>query len=749
MLAVCGLCSAAQPPEIAKMRNQIVPKVRLADDAGFFAAWNLEHPGMEAVKAAVAKGHYAQAKMALKKYFLQRREPKWKVNYWEMPARPQGDARKHSYYAECQKILAHNVSVGGYDRDFGPKIDWNYFPMTGIGGTRDTEYPVTHYWNRFSFVESRLGPIYWFSHDERYAKEFVDLVTDQVQSYPAPETFTNDSPGPWRRLTSAGSALSLISGFNYFLPSESFTPEACAIVLKAIIEKARFAVRNPDGVNRYMAQLETIYKVGGYFPELKQAEGFRNFAVAAMKAAVADEFYPDCISKELCPGYHGGSRGHVMEMISAARSFGYETPPELLSGLRLTYDFYPKVATPIGSLPDFGDTWGGGGSGSVGATFKSMKVPIDDPVYRWFATDGKEGHAPPFLSTRLPWAGFYVMRSGWDKNALYLCMDAGPMGKDHWHEDYGNFECYAFGERLISEVGVYSYTYSKWNQYFRSSLAHNVVIMDGYSQKRGGKGPFQTDKPRENDWHSDAVFDLAWGFYDGKWSDFMDYRGKRTVDLAATHRRDICFVKNSYWVISDRLIAPGKHAYSQLFHFRPDRTVKVFDDSRAGPVDANRPNIAIIQADPVPAQIIKGREDPPQGWFSSGQGKYEPAAMLSLDQTATGGAIYDTIMLPLDKGQPMNVEVKRIPVTDAAGKSVPPAEVCALRLITPLGTDLYLNDLRQQEIGPANGRAKIAGELQTDARAAVVRLSPDGKVIAASAVGATHVNLGGRQVWPR
>ena len=121
--------------------------------------------------------------------------------------------------------------------------------------------------------------------------------------------------------------------------------------------------------------------------------------------------------------------------------------------------------------------------------------------------------------------------------------------------------------------------------------------------------------------------------------------------------------------------------------------------------------------------------------------------MLSFDQTATDRACYDTILLPLDVGQPPDIHVERIAVKDDKGQDVPPIEVCALRIITPNRVDLYINDLRQKEVGPPNGRAKVAGRLATDARTALVRLDEAGEAQAASAVGATFLKLNGKAVW--
>ncbi|MBT4137806.1 MAG: alginate lyase family protein, partial [Candidatus Latescibacteria bacterium] len=493
-----------------------------------------------------------------------------------------------------------------------------------------------------------------------------------------------------------------------------------------------------------------IYNVGAYFPELKEAENLRTFAEQAMEATLEDEFYPDTISKELCPGYHGTSRHAVRRLVDSAILMGYKPSPILMDGLTAIYDFYPKVATPLGGIPHFGDT-GVSNKDMLSKTFLDIIDLIDNPVYRWFATQQQEGHPPNFTSTHLPWAGFYVMRSGWDQNAMYLCLDAGPLGKGHWHEDLLNFECYAYGEPLVSEVGVYSYVTDAWSGYFRSTHAHNTVIVDNMGQIRTGSAPLEIDTPRENDWHSDDVFDLAWGLYEGQWSSDPAAPGHTAPEVstiavdAITHRRDICFVKNSYWIISDRLTASGEHTYSQLFHFQPDRNLKILNNHQTETTNANRANVAFIQADPVEAIIITGREEPLQGWYSAGQREKQPAPVLSFDQIKTDTARYDTVMLPLAKGQTAHISVKRINVTEA-GNTISPDLICALHIQTEQGIDLYLNDLRQSEIGTLNGQSKQIGDLETDARAVVIRLDTDGTFKTASAIGATFMTYKGQDI---
>ncbi|MBI3945080.1 MAG: alginate lyase family protein [Armatimonadetes bacterium] len=743
---------AAQPPEVAEMAARTVPKVRIADDREFFDAWNLEYPGMEAVKAAVRAGDLAAGKVALKEYFLQRRQPRWRLNHWEMPATRQGSAGEHPKFREGEDVLAHRFD--GYE--FGEKIDWNCYPRKYPDGTPDpavTPSPVT-----FVHVPNVLGPLYWFSLDERYAKEFADEITDFVKSCPAPETCVFQGPPGWSRLRSINPICGTwFDAYNYFLRSVHFTPEVNALMLQGFIEKARYAVRNPDNVNRYFAQLSGIHAVASYFPELRQSAGMGQFVVRALEAAIREEFYPDTSSKEVCPGYQGMYRSALSRILAHSRDMGREPPREVRDALEGSCDFYVRLATPLRGIPAFGDS---GPSAQLAEVFSREILPfIDKPEFRWLAKNGREGSPPAVTSLRLPWAGFYAMRSGWDEKALSLCFDAGPLGKNHWHEDFGNFECYAYGERLVADMGKYSYSFSEWRQYFVSSLAHNVVLVDGLSQNRAAdmEAPENVvvTRPRERDWHSDAVFDLAWGVYDRRWGDYRDGNhwfakwGKSTARHLATHRRDVCFVKDRYWIVSDRLAARGRHSYSQLFHFEPGRQVRVLEDGRARTVDPGRANLLVVQADPVPVEVIEGREHPIQGWYGEGGFDKKPAPVLAFNQEATDRMSYDTVLFPLDVGRDADVRVTRLPASDASGEATPVDQVCALRIETEEGTDYYINDLRQKEIGPQNGRVKHAGPVQTDARAAVAHVGPAGTPGKASAVGGSYVRVDGRAIWPR
>jgi hypothetical protein len=50
------------------------------------------------------------------------------------------------------------------------------------------------------------------------------------------------------------------------------------------------------------------------------------------------------------------------------------------------------------------------------------------------ASEGQAGMRPTATSCAFPYAGYLIMRSGWDLNDLYMMRDVGPCGYGHQRE---------------------------------------------------------------------------------------------------------------------------------------------------------------------------------------------------------------------------------------------------------------------------------------------------------------------------
>lgn len=706
--------------------EELAPRVPIANDRELFEAFALERPELAAVKAAVDVKNFAAAKNALLTHFRQRRSPIWFVNWWSKPAQ-QTQAPPRALLEAADAILSHQFKTASVAVRFPGPIDWQYLPSKLPNGMPDYQVPLVLYINRFSWWRDAMGPAYWATSGEQYAREWAEQVHDWTTRNPAASVFNEQAtPSPWRRLTVAFSTSMWIYGLNYFLQSPSVTPDTLAAFFKGVVQKARFTIRNPDEVNRRLVQLEAVHAVATYFPELRDAARWRRWALDETEKFIATEMYPDGAIKELAPGYQSVVIASLRNMTTLAAMNGMPLHYSIRDGLARATDYLAGIMLPNGTVPTFGDTWA--------PAYVAPELVQTLPVYpkergerrceqlRYMISLGREGEIPPQASTAAPWAGIYVMRglgrtnvtasaysekipagAGWHRTDLALAFRAGPFGTEHQHEDKLSFVLYGLGSHLLDEMGVYSNTPSLWRNYFTSTVTHNTLLVDGLGQNRRACPQTWTAKqPLEGNWISNDAFDFVSGVYDDGWGP----QNLRHV----TQRREIFYAKPDYWVLHDVITGSGDHTYEVLFHWLPPNNVEVHDQTKVCySANANRPNLAIYPVDAdVQTELLRGWQQslldpysPRQGWFSPGFQQVDPSPCTVIRRRGFAPQVIENILLPALPQDTPDIAARRLVVTDADDRALPRTDVCALRIYTRAGVDVYVNDLRVQHISKA------------------------------------------------
>ena len=133
-------------------------------------------------------------------------------------------------------------------------------------------------------------------------------------------------------------------------------------------------------------------------------------------------------------------------------------------------------------------------------------------------------------SIHLPASGYAILRStrsvhNADEAQRYLLLKHGPHGGGHGHPDKLNLILHDYGERLSPDLGTPGYGLDLFESWYRQTLCHNTVIIDGHSQPEatGQLNHFRADGPFQI-----ADVTVAWTTVDGP------YRGvtMRRVVLA-------------------------------------------------------------------------------------------------------------------------------------------------------------------------------------------------------------------------
>jgi heparan-sulfate lyase len=300
-----------------------------------FLALDLERPGLEAVKAAVAKGDRAAASATLLAYYQGRREPGWMTGQSfdpipvrrivgraaDLPRLPASeddrriadDAERHVFH-----ILQPASNYKPYD--YGSDIDWDANPVG------DIEWPCGMH--RLVYWDGAVTRCYSATGDERYARIWVELITDWIRKNPL--TFARlPFAKSWDAIQVGIRAQRLVGNLPRYLNSPACTPEFLVELLTSLYNHARRIEQMPYPNVDNFVMIETLglASVVALFPEFRDAAKWQRLVMERLTAAARAQVLPDGTHGELVPAYHLLITRYYLELIDL---FGLDAvTPEL------------------------------------------------------------------------------------------------------------------------------------------------------------------------------------------------------------------------------------------------------------------------------------------------------------------------------------------------------------------------------------------------------------------------------------
>ena len=684
-----------------KLTNEFKGPGPIISDEEFFAMLRGDIPELAATRQAAAAGDYARAKAEYLAYMRSRPGPVWRFDWreWDKSREAGYDTRA------ADRVLTHVFSWFRREADLGPDIEWtsNGFDRAEPAYTPEWTYNL----NRFGYWRD-LGRAYWATGEEKYAREFLAQVLDWIADQPPPVLGHPNTAPCWRTIEQGiRMAGSWMDAYHHFLGSPLMTPAAHCTFVKSFVEHAqqllRMTVEHPEhGGNWVTMECNGLAHVGVMLPEFTEAKRWRDVAYGRLLMELDRQVYPDGAQKELTTGYHQVALGNFRAALDPALRNNVEVPAGYLDKLERMYRYNLYAMMPTGQLPPLNDA----GLTPVTGYLREAYERFGDEHYLWGATLGAEGRALPFTSYAFPWAGQYIMRSGWERDDAYLMFEAGPFGIGHQHEDKLGIFLYAHGRILLNEAGTYTYDRSKWRRYVLSTESHNTIMVDGLPQHRGGlRETYEATQPLTGNWVTTPTFDWATGAY----TDGYGPKGDRSV----SHERTVVFVRPDYFVVLDRLLGTGEHTYSSIFHLDAEDASVEQDALIARTQERDKANIALVPADRdgLTVRVVKGQEDPVQGWIPRENHRAVPTPIY--EKTGPCPQSFVTLLVPYPAGRPLPASAE---VLDA-GKPRHEAVAVAMHVGESEDLLLYSHD------GPAQ---LAAGDLAAHARLAVARKHPDG-----------------------
>src|SRR5258708_4455120 len=324
-----------------------------------------------------------------------------------------------------------------------------------------------------------------------------------------------------------------------------------------------------------------------------------------IEAEMAQQVYEDGGDYEASTGYQVLVTQLFTTALLLMRTERY-APARLafVERLRMMFRFLNTVAGQSGELPQVGDCDDGRTELLVDdlqqmilcpvAERNSLRVPHllglgqqlfgegagagDDAAWYGLTGTTRIPHPDPQINPRsvgpikvLPKSGIAVLRHG-SADLLFFAIPNGISGKgSHTHNDKLSFVLRVGGQEVLCDSGTGCYTRDiATRNRFRSTAAHNTLLIDGTEQNRISPGPL-------------GLFILGneaavSSIQEGREAQDYFLRGSHTgySSLGVKHTRTVRAVNDEHaFVIEDELDGDGVHDFELNFQLAPNRNAEI------------------------------------------------------------------------------------------------------------------------------------------------------------------------------
>jgi len=611
-----------------------------------FSSLNLNNSGLSEVQSSLQKQDTLLAARLLLDYF-ENVERSWVITTIDPIANEES--------LELANLLVHDSVKVSAGTDLIPETKDGGWVWNHTGPQQDDEFG-------YGLNGHKYLPALYFSwlhsSNDLYVNTFDKIIKDWVSKHPLPEKgdsvylvlenkggldYRDLGEVEWRTLE-AGNRLgaSWPQLFYGFQQAQSFSPAARLLMLSSIEEQSSFLLNyHKQGHNWTTMEMNGLALAGLAFPEFEQAEEWSNYALNTMSEEINRQVYPDGVQSEISTKTQWVALFRFESLANNFKKAGRDISEAYLERVEDMYNYLAYTMRPDGHQPLNNDS----DREDLRPRVLNAAEKFNRPDWSYIATNGKSGVEPDSLpSVVFPWGGMSVMRNGWDSLAHWSFFDAGPFGTGHQHADKLHLSISAYGKDLLVDGGRYthqdyfSFDPAIWRGYFRSSLSHNVILVDGKGQNGG---PTMVEIPLNSgvDYGHFKEFDFARGtFTDG----FNEVTG--TIN----HSRSVLYLRDQYWVVVDQIESDQPRELQALWHYAPTCKVEL-NGLQAVSKNPKEPNLRIVPVGSVnwDAEIISGQEAPvKQGWYSETYGKKEPNPSVVYSAKIEGPILFAWLLVP-------------------------------------------------------------------------------------------------------
>jgi hypothetical protein len=270
---------------------------------------------------------------------------------------------------DADEICAHNFDLLGSGKTkLGEEIDWHldfkngerwnprvFYTDTVIVKGNGSDIKVPWELSRFQHLPT-LGKAYWFTGDEKHAREFVDEIKDWMERNP-PQYGVN-----WTNtMEVAIRAVNWIWGYYFFKDSQEVTDEFLLKSFKSLFIHGKHIMENLErswrgiNANHYLSDIVGLVYLGVMFPEFKEARKWREFGIKELVNGMKKQVYHDGVDFEGSISYHRLVAELFLSTTLLCLKNGITFPEWYMNRLERMVEFVMYYTKPDGTAPQIGD----------------------------------------------------------------------------------------------------------------------------------------------------------------------------------------------------------------------------------------------------------------------------------------------------------------------------------------------------------------------------------------------------------
>ncbi|MER5429461.1 alginate lyase family protein [Streptomyces sp. NPDC002588] len=582
--------------------------------------------------------------------------------------------------AEADRLMDGHGEFFGVDRDDLADPDWSYDPKTGrrapSGYAFDVPYrdegavgDIKQIWepSRHQYL-TRLAAAYAVTGDERYAERVAEHLRSWWAANP-PLRGVHWTSGIELgiRLLSWVWIRRLLDGWAGAAALFEGDPVALDQIWHHQRWLAAFPSRGSSANNHVVAEAAGQFAAACAFGWFPSSARWRANALRSLERQLRANTFGSGLNRELATEYHGLVLELGLAAVAEADAAGVPVPASIrLVLLRMT-DALAAVVDSRLRPPRQGDADDGHGLvvDGAGTDRWGSLLATGDAVFGrlawWPEVTGTDVRTPLLAALIQPYsknaaapavsrpasrpahfadAGMTILRG---PAGIWCRCDGGPHGflsiAAHAHADALSVEVRHDGVDVLADPGTFCYHgQPEWRQYFRSTLGHNTLQLDGGDQSVSG-GPFLWTRQARS---RVLVADTS-GAADGgtaRWC--AEHDGYRP----SVHRRRVELTAASQELrIVDEVRGP-RRAVRLAFHLGPEIAADLVGNRAV--LTWTRDGEDRSAALDLPGQLSwrahRGESDPPLGWYSAGFGRKEPTTTLVGTGFADGADGFTTVL---------------------------------------------------------------------------------------------------------